>query len=728
MPDQNQIKVMAYDNSVHRFPKGTDPSVIDRVMKDYTLKKRGISTAKPTPQKPPEERFAGGAGLHSFGSGIARAMGFDPERLDKVQGKPFEEQWKEFSSQLIDRHFQGLKKGTLAAFKDPLNIGVGIDSVAKGLESSGAKLHQGLASGNRDAALQGAGELFAQIGQLLTAAEGRAALTKNASTVNGAVKAAAEATAKAGVDASEAARVAHRASSGWLGRMLHNRAVLDQYVDAKGLKVAQDVGKAAKEVEKEYGSHAENIEKQIDTRLPSGVIDATAEADRVKDILKDLVKTPQGLHPAIAQLLADAKKTGPGMWTFAKARQFRSSLGRALGRIEGPQLKAGWQIYDDLGKKLGAVAKKYGLGKEWEHYNTLSTQYHKYYGEMVDDVTEARAGEQVAAVLNKYKGQTNRLVQNLGKYGLKSDDITKFMKYAERWRKENLSVGRGSMFRMAYGSKGGIPVMIAARAAGAGWLPSVGAGALAGYLTTEMTNALRAAKLSPEVIEHILETTGLPGRMPKGKGTFSSEEPPEGGTPSAPTAPTKPKPSAPSPSAKFKGGISSAGVEASIKPATQDAKIQALKTEIQDLSKKLRGSASEADKALAKKRMEESQSLVDEMEGKQPKVTKVPEGEHGKGRLAEQAKARERIAKNRGEAKTTAQKEAAEAQARVEAQGLDVSKLQIPEMEEALRELHPVAWSAIQKARKTKAFPETDYEPYLREMLLRAYEAKSSGK
>jgi len=62
-----------------------------------------------------------------------------------------------------------------------------------------------------------------------------------------------------------------------------------------------------------------------------------------------------------------------------------------MGHIEGPQQKVIWQIYDDLSKKLGGVAKKYGLSKEWEHYNNLSSQFHKYYSKIADDIVDAKA-------------------------------------------------------------------------------------------------------------------------------------------------------------------------------------------------------------------------------------------------------------------------------------------------------------------------------------------------
>jgi len=122
-----------------------------------------------------------------------------------------------------------------------------------------------------------------------------------------------------------------------------------------------------------------------------------------------------------------------------------------------------------LSKKLGGVAKKYGLGKEWEHYNNLSSQFHKYYSKIADE-HRRRQGRRASRKRSKQIQRSDRPVrQNMSKYGLNPKDIEEYSKLAGRWRRENMSVGRGSLFRMAYGSKGGVPVMLAARTAGLGY-------------------------------------------------------------------------------------------------------------------------------------------------------------------------------------------------------------------------------------------------------------------
>lgn len=57
MPDTDQIKAIAPDHSIHRFPKGTDKAVIDRVMKEYITKKAGARAVNddPNPSSPMEQ-------------------------------------------------------------------------------------------------------------------------------------------------------------------------------------------------------------------------------------------------------------------------------------------------------------------------------------------------------------------------------------------------------------------------------------------------------------------------------------------------------------------------------------------------------------------------------------------------------------------------------------------------------------------------------------------------
>jgi hypothetical protein len=105
--------------------------------------------------------------------------------------------------------------------------------------------------------------------------------------------------------------------------------------------------------------------------------------------------------------------------------------------------------------------------------------------------------------------------------------------------------------------------------------------------------------------------------------------------------------------------------------------------------------------------------------GKEPGVRPGTTRESKIGRNTKQA---ERVAKKREEAMRTKQSEEAEAQARARAKDVSVAHIQIPEAEEALMQLNPTSFRALQKFRKLKNLPDSEYLPALHELLLRAWE------
>lgn len=586
---------------------------------------------------------------------------------------------------------------TLATAMTPFDLAAsGIEGISKTIQEAGGKTVHGLAHGDNKEAAHGMGELTGSIIQLGLGKKAseleNTRLGKAASEVHGAVKTA----ATMGGDATEAQRVAHRASSGWLGRMIRNRQVQAQYVDAKGLQVGEQIDRAAKGVEKDIEATADHINEQLrDKGAGSSTVDVSREAQLIQDLYNKTVKTGEGVHPAIKEVYDQAKGAKTGLWDFDKARQLRSALGRSLGRIQGPQQKVGWQIYNDLSNKLTGVAKKAGLGDEWNHYNKNSRVFHQWYKSIIDDATEATSGEQVGNALKRHKGETTRLLDNLSKFGLDKQDVQNYMKFHERWSRQSSSGGRGTLFRLAYGSPGGMATMVAARTAGAGWLPSVAAGAAGGYAWNELVNAVRAARLSPDVLEHIANTTSLERPLKLNKTT----------KPAAPPAPTP----SPAPSAAPSPPAETAKPKPAALPAPKPAEVKVEEAKPSSVAK--------------------------------PEVKKVPEGEHGTGKLARQAKARERVAKIREEKGATGAggggqevsgggaaeqardiKEAQAAQKRVQTSKMDVNELQIPEMEEFMKAKMPKAWKDLQEARRSKAFPDKDYQDALKWYILAGLE------
>ena len=488
----------------------------------------------------------------------------------------------------------------------------------------------------------------------------------------------------------QAARMSANASSGVPSRFFRRKAFEDAYVHAKGLDVAKKLNDASKAVHEEVKLHAEGISSQIDKAIPTGVVDASAEAATIAKEFADVVKTPEGKHPILQQMVADAKKTAPGQWSWEKVRQFRSSIGRSINKTQGPQKVVLTKIYQDLTNKLGGTAKQYGLSDSWEHYNKLESKVSQEFGDLLDDVHNAQSGKEVSQRLNKDVALTQEMTKNLSKYGLDHKEVAKFIKDSKRML-DSQGKWRGSLFRMAYGTPAGVPIMLAARAAGAPWLESVAAGATVGYAFTHLINLARAMKLSPDVIEHILSERELPGKMPVSTGTFPGAAP--AGLPALP-APT-PTPGAPPavPGASYRG----------LNVPSPTAKVAAPPELPETAGAPPAGPA--------------PPEVVGREPGAKPGTTR-------ESPIGRRTKARERVAKGREEAGRTHQAEIADAQARAQAKDIDVSKLQIPEMEEALRAMNPNAYSGLQKLRKAKAIPDSEYQEALKYYLLETYESR----
>jgi len=227
---------------------------------------------------------------------------------------------------------------------------------------------------------------------------------------------------------------------------------------------------------------------------------------------------------------------------------------------------------------------------------------------------------------------------------------------------------------------------------GAPYMLALGAGATIGLGTASLVNLFRVLKLSPDVIESMMNERALPSRMKFEPGTFPETEA-SGGT----EPPQLPEPGKTGPSEPITGEPESERIRR-LGPGSKE-------------SPKVTPEEIEAHKARTEK------SDVEKVAETQARATKVEEGKHGTGKLAEQSKARERITKNRGLAKRTREAQTAEATARAQATHMDVSALQIPEMEEYLRAKNPTALSGLTKMRK-RGTPDAEYIEALKYLIL----------
>jgi hypothetical protein len=648
----------------------------------------------------PEERGGG-----RFGQGVERAFGIDPQKMiEAFKGKDIESkggqkshltgaaaQWAEFGEQFSE----GLRSFGLSFLKDPLTAAQLIEAPARTLESGAKKIAGGDVAG-------GGGEMFGAIGQILGGAEGVKKLHAHSTVVDGGIKAASDIAKATGKEVGEAASTAHKlASEGTPSRIFKRRVFEDAYVHSKGLEIAKKIDKAAKSVHEEVKTHAQGIAEQIDTKIPTGVVDAGAEAATIMKEFQDVVKTPEKAHPVLVQMVKDAQATAPKLWSWEKARQFRSSVGRAMSgdKVVGPQKVVLTKVYVDLTKKLGGAAKQYGLEKSWNQYNELASKMDKEFSDITDGITDAKSGQEVAQKLSKDVALTSELSKNLSKYGLKAPEVLSFVQTAKRIAAAKNFMNR-SLFRLVYGSPPGLATAMSLRMSGAPYIAALGGGALVGLTTSYLVSLARVLKLSPDIIEHMMKERELPGKMKFEPGTFPAEE---GGAPQLEGGPTPEDPQAlrkPQEETQIEMDrrLGAKGPAKSMPEQVEDARAK-LKADAE--TKRLEWEKKQKTPLVRHPSKEPSPTKSVTPEGQVvPEVKKAAEGEHGTGKLAEQSKARERITKNRGKARREKQAIETEATARAQATHMDVSQLQIPEMEEYLRTKNPTALKGLTKMRK----------------------------
>ena len=147
---------------------------------------------------------------------------------------------------------------------------------------------------------------------------------------------------------------------------------------------------------------------------------------------------------------------------------------------------------------------------------------------------------------------------------------------------------------------------------------------------------------------------------------------------------------------------------------------------VAEAPKPVKGGKSITNKAKAAQVRAEAKA-VEVKPSTEPQVTKVPEGEHGTGKVAEQAKARERVARVRkvkgstayggGKQEITgggaAEEELKKADARVKAPDIDVSKIDAVDLERKLQGLDPKKFKEAIYIRKKYQMSSEEYTAVL---------------
>ena len=505
-------------------------------------------------------------------------------------------------------------------------------------------------------------------------------------------------------------------------------ALEDAYVNAKGYRVAQDFTKASEAVSKEVGKHVSAVAAHADA---SGWrVNANDVVVKLSREFQDVIKTPDKYPPSFVDMARDiaTHMQNPRLWEFDIAKQFRSKVGAAEYAASGPMKAVLAKAYKTLSEKLDFVARQQGpaVYNSWLKYNELEKKFSQQFKDLSEDIKSESGTKNVASKLLNDKALSREAIANLKKYGLNAEDALQYMKDAERITKTRTAFGK-TIFRLVYGSPAGAAAMIGARVLGANWIGAMGAAVPIALVSTYLTTLGRALKLDPEIIRAVERERAMPG--PSAAPPPPSATSPTGGRgPGGPSPAGTPTgqglPQAPPSLGPAPGGQPTVSPPAAL-PGVQSAASSfgtgmTTAEKISDIESLLRRETDPVDRAWLEKRRQKL--LSSSVTGR------VPEGESartgprgGVGKAGRRTANRERQARVRDEAMRTRQREAQEFEAHQISRKIPF-QLDVPTMEESLREVDPDAASGLAKMRKTKKISDEEYAEYLKFYLMNHYQ------
>lgn len=615
MPD---ITANAPDGTKHVFPDGTDPAVIDRVMKQYITGK--ASTAAPSPTDP--------FGFATTGTGGGPEAEMLRRHARSRAGKDFGPEpgvlpWLERQGAGALEATGELAKGIPSVVKSvgDLVLGgpVGIPNIGQvqaaqslvqpqveqfkkgqattGLESAG---HYGAAM------LPFVGPMAAESGESLGRGEVGRGLVYGAAALQG-KRASPEEFAK---NVSESGRLLKQADAINQAQVQvvnsHVRGPLAQLEAVVNNEIGQHV-KAAVDADK---AHMAATGAQV------GLVSATDAVKAANDKMGAMggIAIPQN----VSALLAEATRP----MTMNEAKSLTTDVGRTAAALtrQGNFRQAAVlnELYDGLHKATQARADELGTGKSWQQYINLTRSYKGLQeglaGELVDEPVHAK-------VMNKLidpsrATEWNELRDELQKRGIDPTQFEKARDYAEQMSgllkttsnlffgklraiiRHPLTAGPIAIGASELGHLSGVP--------GLGFvLPLIAAGKVSGLL-----DSAAVMKLVKEIGQ------AVPPEMSRAREALPSPAQPQIGTvPPAPLG-TPPPPATTPPPSGPKGGINPRGYEQSLKPVDLADQITAIQTNTRDLKEQMRVASSlysDEEIQQAEQRMSENEQLVKEL-------------------------------------------------------------------------------------------------------------------
>ena len=603
MPDGNEITAQAADGTIHVFPAGTDPSVIDGAMKKYVLGK--AQTQANSYKTPPPPSTAAQVGRGSA-LGIARGVGI-PETQH-----PIKDRVKDLATDAIDPQSIALRLTGLEPFMQGFQMLKGgaedVQEVQKAVPTGDDPQH--LKASTINAPLPKPGIDWE------SASHGIASLLTKAAMMKGIKEGATDPLGKQSLQGMGKEVMNEGASKIKVLNDLHAHAIETQ----------KHIAGVADAVHQDAQQAMSSVSQAVDSSKPEGVFDKGEVSTRLKTAIGDTLSDTTQLPKSVQKLLpAEKAGTGPniggkvldlskpedmtayqkykasgaftpeevvryegkstGNMSFEDLKQARSDLGRQMQNLQGPAKSAASAAYKELSTMLREGARDAGQEPDWIDANARWKNY-------LDDferspIKKTLFGENASDIMDPLTGKSRTQVgQILQKYTPFGMDMTKVGQEISRY-----GMG-GTVMKL---SKPGKMDLLLARM-------SPSAVALRQIVPRIMRN--------PKIISAVAGEGFEPKNIPPSK-IFPSQK-------IAAKASTKGNPIPQGNATPFKGGINASGVEASIKPASALSSINSLSSELDTMKTKLRnaGDAPAGEKAALQKQIDEYQQRLDELRGK----------------------------------------------------------------------------------------------------------------
>lgn len=616
MPD---ITANAPDGTKHIFPDGTDPAVIDRVMKQYITGKADTTATPPVdpfgfsttgtgggPEAEMLRRHARSRAGKDFGpepgvlpwlerqgAGALGAVGEMAQSIPSLLKMAASFMPSGSSSAMLSEQELPSKPADVQSLVGPQVEQWKKGQATTGLESVG---HYGAA------ALPFIGPMAAESGESFGRGEVGRGIVYGAAALQGKEPfASPEEFAK---NVSESGRLLKQAD-----------AINQAQVQVVNSHVRGPLAQLEAVVNNEIGEHvkaAVDADKahMASTGAQTGLVNATEALKAANDKIAAMGNL--AVPTNVSGLLTEAARP----MTLNEAKGLTTDVGRTAAALtrQGNFRQAAVlnELYDGLHKATQARADELGTGKSWQQYINLTRSYKGLQeglaGELVDEPIHAK-------VMNKLidpsrATEWNELRDELQKRGIDPARFEKAREYAEQMSsllkttsnlffgklraiiRHPLTAGPIAVGAAEIGHLSGVP--------GLGFvLPLIAAGKVSGLLDSAAVMKLVkeiGQAVSPEM-SRAREALPVPTK------------PQAGNVPPAPPA-TTPPPSGP------KGGINPKGYEQSLKPVDLADQISAIQQNTRDLKEQMRVASSlHSDEEIqqAEQRMAENDQLVKEL-------------------------------------------------------------------------------------------------------------------